>query len=337
MSKGSAELGDPFNSVACPVQEKLVKLIDWHPRIPTVEKLPSFLADYSVRYFTGLEPPQLTLAVRLLYHLFFYHPLDAAQILPSLRKGKTLAIFTPNGETAVSAVTFVERSGEVVILFLATSFLHSSTGMAAFLLSLLLHKMRSRVKNQEVTFYLKTNPEEDSHRYYCEHHKFKANEEEETFPSSLTDAFADEDYGSPLKDYFGEHPGLVWLKRKYEASYVFSKVKTKMREALFTNPYSTNWCEDLSVYAHLSEGMGALTLKQLDHCARDIDARVTTFFNRVSQNKDVDPDSKFSLIPGNPPARVSWLSRSCMVTLRTLDKEIFSLILAWLQRGKAVT
>ena len=71
MSKGSAELGDPFNSVACPVQEKLVKLIDWHPRIPTVEKLPSFLADYSVRYFTGLEPPQLTLAVRLLYHLFF--------------------------------------------------------------------------------------------------------------------------------------------------------------------------------------------------------------------------------------------------------------------------
>ena len=209
--------------------------------------------------------------------------------------------------------------------------------MAAFLLSLLLHKMRSRVKNQEVTFYLNANPEEDSHQYYCEHHKFKAKEEEETFPSSLTVAFADEDNGSPLKDYFGEHPGLVWLKRKYEASYVFSKVKTKMREALFTNPYSTNWCEDLSVYAHLSEGMGALTLKQLDHCARDIDARVTTFFNRVSQNKDVDPDSKFSLIPGNPPARVSWLSRSCMVTLRTLDKEIFSLILAWLQRGKAVT
>ena len=322
---------DPFDRDDRPAFKKLSATMKWHPRL-LAGRLPSFLVDYWVVHFRGSDPLPLAKVVDRLYFSVFFNYSDRSMVVPSVVKGETLAILTPDRKIAVAAVTYEARSGCVVIFFLATLNSFECTGMASHLLSLLFHLIRSGLSTgkRQVEVYLKANPKNESTYRFYENRGFVPMEESASFPQPLMVSFAreDDDEGSPLKDYLLPSSELQWLMKVYKASYVFSKVETVIYDRFFTNPYSIDWDGDPSVYAHLP---GGLLLKQLDHCAPDDSSALN---HKVFQERDItDRDSVLSPLPGNCPVRVNWLPRCNMLAHRWVDDDIFGLIIAWLQRN----
>jgi hypothetical protein len=127
LSKSMSKKLRKSDANAFETSNKFKVLLKLHPRIPKND-LPSVLTDYIVVHFSGGE--QLTHDVARLYFLTFVpDKVDRNMVFPSLRLGETLAVLTPDRKSAVTALTSVECSGEVVILFLASLPLFQSTGM----------------------------------------------------------------------------------------------------------------------------------------------------------------------------------------------------------------
>ena len=97
---------DPFDGHDCPVFKKLGSMIQWHPHIPK-DKFPIWLKDYNVVHFMGTEPTAHSHSVHILFHEQFQDAVDGSMILPCLRIGHTISLFTPDNGLAVSAITYV--------------------------------------------------------------------------------------------------------------------------------------------------------------------------------------------------------------------------------------
>ena len=127
----------------------------------------------------------------------FIGEVDRNMVFTSLRLGGTLAILTPDRKTFVATLTFVERSGDVVILFFATLHSFQSTGMGWFLLSLLYNKVYTQLKvanssNSLITFYLKANERLDVFAFYKQRDFKLMSSVSASFPPHLADAFPKE-------------------------------------------------------------------------------------------------------------------------------------------------
>jgi GNAT superfamily N-acetyltransferase len=327
-----------------------------HPRIPDEDDLPSFLNDYCVVHFAGNE--ELNHYVARFFFLIFTPEVDRNMVFPSLSLGETLAILTPDRKTVVAALTYVKSSGDAVILFFATSPLFQRTGMGSFLLSLLYDAVYTRTKKDKsissITFYLKASEGSEAWDFY-DRRGFKLMSPV-SFPPHLVDAFPKEDdntltgyleddeegFASEVKDLKDdeefcfedeEPPRFTWLRRVYDSSYKFSKVKTIINHRFFSNPYSSDWSDDVSVYAHLP---GKLSLRSLQRCAPD-SHEVLNNRQVFGETSDLDMESLFSLPPGYPPVRVNWVSRCFSVALHPVDAECIDLVIAWLQRHTTAT
>jgi hypothetical protein len=108
---------DPFDGHDCPVFKKLGSMIQWHPRI-SEGKFPIWLKDYNVVHFIGTEPTAHSHSVHILFHEQFQDTDDRFMILSCLCIGHTIALFTPDNELAVSALTFVHSANCAIVLFL---------------------------------------------------------------------------------------------------------------------------------------------------------------------------------------------------------------------------
>jgi hypothetical protein len=107
---------DPFDGHDCPVFKKLGSMIQWHPCI-SEEKFPIWLKDYNVVHFSGTQPTAHSHSVHILFHEQFQDTDDCSMILPCLRIGHTIALFTPDNGLAVSALTFVQAANCAIVLF----------------------------------------------------------------------------------------------------------------------------------------------------------------------------------------------------------------------------
>jgi hypothetical protein len=209
-----------------------------------------------------------------------------------------------------------------------------------------------------ITFYLKANERLDAFQFYKDRGFDLMSLVSASFPPHLANAFPKED-NNPLKDYLdndeerlaskvtdyledGEECNedneechqspLKWIMRVFDSSYKFKKVKTVINHRFCTNPYSSDWSKDISVYAHLP---GKLSLLPMQHCGPDHHEVLDN--EGIGDKVDLNMGSLFSLPPGNPPVRVNWVSQCFSLALQSVDAEPFDLVIAWLQQYTAAT
>lgn len=123
------------------------------------------------------------------------------------------------------------------------------------------------------------------------------------FPACLVHFFGKLEDDNPLKGYYtgksfaGE---LKWLVKVFDESVDIPSEEEKSTVMIrnITNPYSTDWSTDPSVYAHLP---GDLTVKQLANCCPDF-GHVLDHAVFSDTFDEQDPNSRFSLLPGTPPS-----------------------------------
>jgi hypothetical protein len=145
------------------IQEARIN-VQWHPRIPK-DKFPIWLKENNVVHFIGTEPTAHSHSVHILFHEQFQDAVDRYMILPCLRIGHTIALFTPDNGLAVSAITYVESVTRAIVLFFATHNWFQCIGHGAFLLDLVFHVLRSSYKGKDTSVFLKAIPEDNAGAY----------------------------------------------------------------------------------------------------------------------------------------------------------------------------
>ena len=232
--KSSGKMRDPFDNKDCPVFKNMSSMVKWHPRIRK-DELPSWLADFAVGHVKGAHPTSQSDAVHHLFFTVFDDLDDCSLMMPAIHKGETIAVFTPNRDIAVSALTFVECSSAVVVFFLATDASYRNIGMASFLLHLLHHKICMRRKT-EVEVDLKTNPvgNKDTFEWYQYSCDFVPVWNPK-FPIPLEECFSVEVDDSPFRTILGIAPICNGFGKKSRHLTLFSKTL----KAISTKGFST--------------------------------------------------------------------------------------------------
>ena len=317
---------DPFDGKDCPVFKKLGSMTQWHPRIPE-DKFPIWLKDYVVVHFQGTDAPASSHSVHLLFHEQFQDTQDRSMILPCLRIGHTIALFTPDKGLAVSALSFVQYANFAIVLFFATHNYFQCTGHGEFLLDLVFHILRSSNKGIDSSVYLKVNEEDNVRAYnWYSNRGFKKVVRSPTFPPQFSDAFGKEKLLAKYLHVGKEEKCLQWVTKVVKAStaYPIRSAAQRTYVRFFTNPLSTN---DPSVYAFFP---GDFSYQQSDNCADDSNLLSNELFK--GDGPAPDPNGTVVVPSSVKPICVRWTNRCFLKISNALDDDTLDLILGWLQR-----
>ena len=228
------------------------------------DEIPEWLHDYGLIRFQGYDSnTRETKLVHRLYQSTFVSDEDHNLIKANIAMGETIAVVSsPATRDIVSAVSYFQIDGTVIVFFLVTKVTMHVMGLGQMLLRLLLRRARHvhQDVDDDVVLYLLANQtkNKDAWKWYKKR-GFHVLEKRPSFSPNMVAAFHNH-VDPAIKKYLKSKSSLQWLSKKLDVTTDYELKKVLILQGMFVNPYAL-WKPN--AYAMLPSHV---SLHELDKC-----------------------------------------------------------------------